>query len=234
MLVVLGLLGYAIWLWNSAYQRFGPAAALAWAAPWYLLAAVATAVFLLVSLYRLAMATRSITIYDAGLQVRLSPFRQVTLRWEEVTGLATGVIRDQFLGLTLRNRLVATLHLRKGRPLHLAGAWCDLPKAISIIKARLYPFLWPVLMAEFQSGRGASFGPLQVKPQAIYMSGRAISWDQVTRLSFQSGYLLVESSGKNLIRLPAIKIPNLELLMHLVDWGVNASTDSSTGKKLTL
>ena len=226
VLVVFASLGYAFWLWISAYQRFGPVAALAWATPWYLLAALALLFFLLVCLYRLVLARRFLAIYENGLQARLSPLRQVTMAWDEITGLSAGSIQDQFLRLSLRNNPTARLYRRRGAPLRLPGSWGKLHEAIPILKARLYPLLMPGLQAEFQSGHGASFGRLTLYPEALRLAGKAIPWTQVARLRVHSGYLLVETFEKRPLRLPVVEIPNLELLLQLVDWGINSQPNS--------
>jgi hypothetical protein len=230
MLLVIALAGYAFWLWDSTNQRFGPAAALAWAAPWYLAAALAALVFLLVSLYCLHRVKQVITIYEGGLQVRLSPLRKLTFRWSEIHGISAGFIREQFFGLVLRNRVVARLHLQRSRQLRLPGAWVKTAEMVPILKSHLYPLLWPGLLADFQSGHGAAFGPVNVHPQGIRTSGQTIPWDQVVRLGIQSGYLLVESYGSAQIRLPVFEIPNLELLLQLLDTGINPSIDRAPVK----
>jgi hypothetical protein len=66
------------------------------------------------------------------------------------------------------------------------------------------------------------FGRFAVHPKALYVWNKPIPWEQVNRLGARSGYLVVELETGGQIRIPVAEIPNLELMLQLVEWGINS------------
>jgi hypothetical protein len=220
LLVILPL-AYGLYRAWIAYTRFGPAAAGAWARPWYMLATLALIPLTLLACYRLYQASRFVAVYEGGLRLRLSPFGYRRLAWSQIAGIAVAAYEDRFLGLPLWTRSQATLYPNQGRPIQLNARLQDLPALTRQVKGILYPRLWPALGADLQVGRWVHFGRLAVHRQSLSFSGRQIPWERVTALAVRSGYLVVELETGRRLRLAVARIPNLELLLQLVEWGIN-------------
>jgi hypothetical protein len=212
---------YGLWIANNAYIQFGPAAAESWSRPWFLLATFALGPLTLLAFYRLYISRRSITVYENGLHLRLSPFYSQTLRWEQINGIAAGTIQERFLGIALRNHPRATLLHNLGKPYKLDNQVENLPALTEEIKAHLFPRLHVLLRSAFLEGKRLEFGPIAIHTQGLRLRSKDIPWEQITHLGVHSGYLVVESSGKKRWRMAVTKIPNLELLTQIITWGTS-------------
>lgn len=214
ILAVLAPAGYGLWKAYQAYTRYGPAAADQWSRPWYGLALAALLCFGLALVFRLRQARRRVSIHKQGLQVGHS--RQQFLPWRSLKGVSTSITRLTFLGLPLGMRYSAVLYPSTGRPVRLTQSIQGLPELISRIKASLYPRLLPHLRVEFDSGSWLNFGPVSIHTTALRLRSRQFPWTAVRRLTVNAGDLVIEFEGKHPERLPASQVPNLELLLQLV------------------
>lgn len=218
-IAVFAPLTYGLWVANNAYMQFGPVAAESWSRPWFLLATTALVPLTLLAFYRLYISRRYITVHENGLSLRLSPLYTQNLRWADINGIAAGNIQEQFLGITLRNQQKTTLFHRQGKPHKLDGRVENLPTLTEEIKRHLYPRLQQRLHSAFLEGKRLDFGSITIHRQGLQLRGKDVAWEQITHLGVQSGYLVVEYSGKKRWRQAVTKIANLELLTHIVAWG---------------
>jgi len=226
-LCVVGLpLWYGFMRFRMAQAGYGPVAANLWSRPWYALAIVSLGIFIFVSIVRIRQTWRFVAVYDKGL--RLSLKRKQSLRWEEIAGVSMETVRYHLAGIQLGSGYSGVLFPNRGKPIALPGAIQDLPELLTLIKARLYPRLLPHLQANLESGQWLYFGPLAIQKEGIQISGasafdrkRSVDWAQVERINILSGYLVVELSDKTTHKLPVSKIPNIELLLQLIQTGVN-------------
>jgi hypothetical protein len=221
-LLVIAPLSYGLWRAWYAYTTFGPAAASAWARPWYLFATLALVPFSLLAVRRMFLASRYVAVHENGLRLRLSPFSNLPLTWDEITGIAAAAYQDHFLGMVLQMRPQVVIYPAKGRPIRLDGRFQKVTSLTRRVKSNLYPRLWPAMCEQLQAGQPVQFGRLAVHPQALYLGERPIPWEQVTRLSTHSGYLVIELQTGGPVRTPVVQIPNLELMLQLVEWGINS------------
>ena len=53
----------------------------------------------------------------------------------------------------------------------------------------------------------------------MQISNRTILWDSISRLHTEAGFLVIELHDKSARKVPAIDIPNLELLLESVQVG---------------
>jgi hypothetical protein len=211
---------------NYAARNFGPVAVGSWSRPWYVLALLALLVFLSLAFYRLVQARHFVAVYKKGLQIQLGRAR--IYRWEEIAGVAFMTSKRHFLRLTLQTRYYAVLYPGAGRPVELPGGIQNIPELVSNIKAHLYPRLAPEMQTNFQAGKWLYFGPVGIQQTAIKLGRgsrppqRSIPWSGVDRLSVKSGYLVVELKDGPRRRLPVSQIPNLEILLDIIQSGVSA------------
>jgi hypothetical protein len=158
------------------------------------------------------------------------------LSWEEVSGIIVELIASSE-GKAPSHRVI--LFCKSGRKLHLIdarSAWDalanlsgprrieNLPELVTRIKSRYYPRLLPRLRLAFHAGETLSFGPISIHKEHITMrsaSRMPVPWGKVNRVTVQSGTLVVElENSKNnpsITRFPVSKIPNLELMLSLIE-----------------
>jgi hypothetical protein len=161
------------------------------------------------------------------------PAHASILPWEAIAG----VVLDQVEGAKGHSPLrTLTLYQKRGKPIRIAearSAWDGLaffgpPRVQNLselttrIKARLYPSLLPRLRNAFLNGQCLRFGPIGVEKSYLHLPARSpIRWIAVRRMTICSGKLVVElgNAGKtgSVARIPVFRIPNLELLLTLID-----------------
>lgn len=230
-LLSLSLLGYGAYLIGTTYQRFGPVPALSRSAPWFALGGAVMLTWLAVSIWRWSRVQPGVRLHANGLYIEGR--RNQSLLWEQIDGIAHGVLSPG--GLWSRNmHYQARLFPSKGRPVYLYAAGNGkrglpyLPELVSRIKASLYPALQVELARMFREGLPLIFGPVRIDREGLKIRRRllpgtiSVPWGHVKRITVQSGYFLVESSHRHSpYRLPVSIIPNLEILLKIIDQGVH-------------
>ncbi|MGW8249280.1 MAG: DUF6585 family protein [Anaerolineales bacterium] len=224
-LAILAPLAYGFYRAQYAASKYGPVAAQYWSRPWYLLAGAALAFFLVLLGLGLAGAQRYVGVYKNGLRLRLSRRKQYT--WGELSGVATGAIQTNLLGIPLRTRYQAVLYPTVSSPVRLDNSLEGLPELLTRLKANLYPRLLPGMRKAFQDGKTVYFGPVAIQGDALLLEqkdgkNRQVSWSQVQSLSVQAGMLVIAIKGESSFRLPVARVPNLELLLQIIQSGVTA------------
>lgn len=208
-------------------EHFGVVAAEHWSRPWYILASIACGVFLLVAIIRIRDSRKSIAVHTGGLRLNLA--KKQSLLWEQIAGVSTESVRYEFLGIILEPRIRGVIYPNTGKPIRLTNAIQELPELLSVLKAKLYPRLYPDLQANLKSGQWLHFGPLAIQSKGIKHLNRgllkqdqSIPWSQVKHVDVNSGFLVVELSDQPRLKLPVSQIPNIELLIQLIQLGVNS------------
>jgi hypothetical protein len=209
---------YGRHVYNQAIQN-GPVAAARISFPWYLLALTALLVFAVLIVYRLWLTRRFVAVHQRGIVLNLGRGR--SLPWGHITGIAVGYSQEYLLNHPLASGFRAWLVPGVGKIIQLDERLEDLPELVTRLKAHLYPRLLPALQADFQARKWVHFGPLAVHNQAVRLQERAISWVEVKNLTIQDGDLIVELVEGRSHRFPVWSIPNVELLLQLIQAGVS-------------
>jgi hypothetical protein len=217
--LVLGPLAYGAYRANFAYTHFGPAAAESWARPWYIVAIIALFFLVLVALFWLRESRNFITIHQNG--VRLVIPHPRSLRWDQIAGISSNIEQERFLGIRLRTRSSAIIYPNSGKPIQISS-FKELPHLVAQLKAQLYPRLLPGLQEQFNSSQWLHFGPVSIQFGSCRIRTRQIPWEAVRQVAVRSGDLVVELENDSTIRLPASEIPNLEILLQIIQTGLNA------------
>lgn len=204
-----------------AQSYYGPVAAEAWSWPWYALATVALIPLLILGIRRIRRSHRVVEVHKKGLSIRWTGGKQYRFLWENIAAIAFTSNEHNFLLRPILRRHHLRLYPLVGEAIDIDDHICDLPDLAARIKARIYPRLLPNLRAAFEAGDMLHFGPIAIDKNALYVRRQEIPWEQVSRLNVEAGILVVEFQSRRAIKIPAGKIPNIELLIQLLQEGVN-------------
>ena len=226
MLLYLGLgllaigipLAYGFSRYRDGFNNHGELAAIIWSRPWFLLAVFALICCSLLIVHRLRLANRYIAIHQKGLFLALQ--QVFVLRWEEISGIATAAFQPNLFGIRRSVRYQAKIFPNLGKPIHINEAYNNLPECITRLKARLYPRLTNELKTIFLDGKWLYFGPVAIQRNSLQLHKKQIPWSEVSRVSVSKGFLVVELVDQSSKRIPVEHIPNIEILLQLLDQGV--------------
>ncbi len=214
--VPVALAGYGLWQVYLGYVQFGPAAMTAWAQPWFVAASVTVIPLFLLTIRAVILARREVQIVEQGLIFRGVGGGRKNLSWKHLDGIALEDTRYHLLTLTLRTRRTVRLFPTTGTPIALDDRFRDLPGLAETIKAHLYPRLLPELRAQLQK-QWVYFGPLRLNRTHLDTGKRTIPWQQVNSLRLHAGFLIIEPDGHKPLQIPSAKIPNVDLLLQIVE-----------------
>lgn len=208
---------------RDMYARtyYGPVAAQAWSWPWYSLAMVSLIPILLLAIRRVRQAHRWVALHKNGVRIHWTRGKAHMLLWNQIEGLSCNTTEAVFLGRTQKTRYHLTLYSIRGKKIHIDDHIKDLSDLAQRIKAKIHPRLLPKMRAAFQRGETLHFGPVLIHQHAIHVREQDIPWEQISHLNVGSGKLVIEFQSKLPIRIPVGKIPNVELLIQVLQEGVN-------------
>lgn len=215
LMILFGLLGYGLWQVYLGYVQFGPAAMAAWGDPWFTAAAWAAIPFFLLTIRAVVLARREVLVMKQGLV--FNGMGKKPLAWNNLQGVAVEDIRYHLLTMTLRTRRRVTLFPTTGTSISLDDRFHDLSELAEKIKTHLYPLLVPELQKQLQANQWVYFGPLRLNHNELDTGKQTCPWEQITSLRVHTGFLRIERTGLRPLQIPSAKIPNVELLLQLVD-----------------
>lgn len=220
-LVTLFFLVYGTLLARNAYLEHGPSSAFLEIRKWYLLATTLLTLISLYLLYRLLISWRKIEVFENGLMYRLFSLRNHAYHWYEITGIVTFAKTFTLMEKELQTIPGGMILTNTGYRIPLTNRIQRIPRLVEIVKSKIYPLLWPKLLADYQSGKEVRFGRISICSKYVNISNHQIFLNSVIRFSVLSGYLIIESKDQYNYKIPISTIPNLELLFKLVEWGSN-------------
>ena len=221
LLIITGLDWY-----YYGYTQYGPTAAQKWSQDWLLWGILLAIFTILITTWQILRAQIRVTLFRYGTEVHLPYQAPQIMRWDDFTGISSITIQDKFLNRTLRTRHQLKIFLTHGKPITLDDRIGNLLELITRLKANLYPRLLPGFRARFKEGRHLSFGPISVQTDNITIREKQISWEYISRITVIAGYVIVEMNEQwpghpKRFRLPVIQIPNLELLLQILQRSLN-------------
>jgi len=211
---------YGMLLAGNAYQQHGPALALIRARSWFMFATILLVILAAYILYRLLISSQRFEIFKNGIQYRSIFLRRHAYYWSELSGIASSATRITFFGKDIQTIPSGVIYLYTGKSIELTNRFQNIPRLVEIVKSIIYPLIWPTLKSTFRSGGTAQFGRLTLTREHIQIAKKSIPWESVYRLRAESGFLMVELRDDSDQQIPISDIPNLELLLQFVDWGI--------------
>lgn len=219
-LAVLTPLMYGLLRKRYAQAYYGPIAAEIWSKPWFLWAEIALIAYLGLALRRLSRSRQVVAVHQKGITIRLHKKKQFRFLWSQLSGLACATVQPTFLGWALKPRHRVKIYPAHGNPISLNDRIPNISELVGRIKAKLYPRLLPNLRESFSKGQPLNFGPLTLQQNSLCLRDKAIPWDNVTSINVQGGRLMIESHTNRPVKIPTGQIPNIELLIQLLQEGV--------------
>jgi hypothetical protein len=212
---------YGTLLAGDAYQQHGPALALIRAQSWFILATISLILLATFTIFRTLISLQRIEVFERGIKYRSFFLRRRTYRWSEFAGIASSAVTITFFGKNIRTTPSGKLFLKKGRIIELTNRYQNIPHLIELVKSKIYRQIWPILKSDFRSGKTVHFGKITLNKNHLRMSNQQISWNSVKNIQIRSGFLVVALQDDSSLRKPTANIPNIELLLKIVDWGIN-------------
>ena len=219
-LAVLTPLTYGVLRKRYALAYFGPVAADAWSQPWFLLTEIALIAYLGLALSRLKRARQVVLVYKNALAIRIYKNKSYLFFWDQIIGLACTTVQPTFFGRALRARHQIKIFPMGGKPIVLNDRIPNIAELAGRIKAKLYPRLLPNLRKSLNDGNPLDFGPITLRKDSLLIQDKIIPWDQINDINVQRGRLIVESGTKRPFKIPAGQIINIEILIQLLQEGV--------------
>ena len=211
---------YGMLLAGDAYQQHGPALALIRGRSWFMFSTILLVILSAYILYRLLISSQRLEIFENGIQNRSFFLRRHVYYWSELSGIASSATKITFFGKDIRTVPSGVIYLYTGKSIELTNRFQNIPRLVEIVKSKTYPLIWPTLKSTFRFGSTAQFGILTLTREHLHIAKKSIPWESVSRLRVESGFLVVELRDNSEQQVPISDIPNLELLLQCVDWGI--------------
>lgn len=205
-----------------ALENFGPAAAQAWAEPWYLLSAVALIPFLALVLLRIRQSHRFVKIYKNGLFIHSTLGRKQFFFWDQINGVTQRTLDKTLLGKVIKRRNYISIHSRDGSTAIIDNQIKDTEDLGNRIKAKVYPRLLGEYRDSFINGKIIDFGHISMDQTSVTLKDKTYSWDQVSEIETKNGYLKFTMKNNHKKKVSLKQVPNVEIFIQLL----SAGTDS--------
>jgi hypothetical protein len=205
------------------YTQYGLVAARTWGLSWLFLSIFFLIVIGIHFLNRLAVTKLSISIHRYGMTVHRPLWKDRIIRWDQVTDLY--VVQERFSSIQpsfLTHTVICTadnkrLTLRESEVQNLLHL-------VTQIKSSVYIHLKPRLQESYRIGNVVYFGPLEVhkkylslKLRFIGFAFKQVNWKDIEFVTIKSGHLLLKLHTHKQYRIRISRIPNLEILMFLIN-----------------
>jgi hypothetical protein len=217
--------------WYLAYSHYGPALVWRWSTPAFLMAAGLG----VVSLGAVFAAGRvhglAVRVHENGL-VLLRGRRGTWIPWNEIRTVQTSSIRYGLPGFPRQREADLVVEYEKtpsGNPHPTRG-----PRSVRLphtlggmeslgtsVKARVYPLLLEAYSASFNRGQPIEFGRVHLTAEGLRVGKQVFPWKSLSEASLARGELVLRgtpSSGTSLLRIPAHRVPNVELCLQLIQY----------------
>ena len=211
---------YGMLLAGKAYQQHGPALAFIRGRSWFMFTTILLVILAAYILYRLLISSQRFEIFENVIQYRSFFLFRHAYYWSELSGIASSATRLTTFGSEIRTIPSGVIYFYTGKSIELTNRFQNIPRLVEIVKSKIYPLIWPTLKSIFRSEGSAQFGRLTLTRENLHITKKSFPWESVKGLRVESGFLVVELRDDSDQQVPISDIPNLELLLQFVDWGI--------------
>ena len=235
-LAILGLSGTAIavvwtaWRWLFAFNNYGSAAIWRWTTP----ALLTVLGFASLGILGLILTWRSrgfrINIYKFGMVYRRGRLKEILL-WDQIQRVHTSAVSYGFSNFAWGAQTILRIYTSDDRQLNLTHALTNMNDLAEFIKSQVYPGLLEEYRGKYNQGDPLSFGPLILTTEGVQHKDQMLQWGNLGRISLGQGMLFLEPANGPKIRIPAHRVPNVEICTQLIEHlrgrqGANHSVDT--------
>jgi hypothetical protein len=156
--------------------------------------------------------------FERGL-ARLQGQQCDVMRWQEVQIVRRGRPADAN-DITIGTPVRLTLVARDGREWVFSEAYSELKNLRAVVEECTLAHMIPAALEDLQAGEPLDFGSLAADQDGLKGPGDAsLAWGSVSEAAVDKGMLVVGSklSSKPYCKIPLYEVPNLHLLIALVE-----------------
>ncbi len=205
------------WRWYTGYTQFGVAAGTGWSRPWLAASGLLIVAVLIDAFRRRQLARRFAAVYKNGLKAHLPGLKNQTLRWQDIAGVTVDSSQASLLGMNFSRELRLVVTSNMNGVARLGSELDNLPALIENLKREYYAFLTPRLEADFKANKWLYFGPVSLNQQTLQVRGLKTPIEEIDQIAVKSGTLHIERRGRKPLKVRTDRIPNLELLLKMID-----------------
>ncbi len=144
-----------------------------------------------------------------------------TFLWDQIKGINTRTVREKFLSIPLRTHQQTILYLVNDQIIRLGDEFKNLSELTDRLKAKIYPKQLTKSREIYHTNQLITFGPLTLSRNYIYIGQRKIALNKIEFIGVRGGHLLIATRINHQERISISEIPNLEILLQLIDEGMN-------------
>lgn len=171
-----------------------------------------------VSLFRKALQERRFRVYvcDDGLAC-VRDANVDTMRWDDVTAIRGTRFLTQTKNAVVSSPPGFVLSATGGRQLQFTHSIARRGELRRWIEEQTLPRMLPPTVAAFNGGTELGFGPVRVSRDGLRCGQDYLTWDLLERVELARGRLLLYDGPKLFGRFNITQIPNLHLLLALIE-----------------
>jgi hypothetical protein len=137
--------------------------------------------------------------------------------WNQIQRVHTSAVSYGFSNLAWGAQTTLRIHTNDGRQLHLTHSLTDMNGLAEFIKSQVYPGLLEEYRRKYNQGDPLSFGPLFLTANGVQRNDQMLQWENLGRVSLGRGMLSLEPTDGKRIRIPAHRVPNVEICTQLIE-----------------
>jgi len=219
LLAAIASIALAIYRWNFAFSRFGPAVVWRWTRPYLTAAIILLAFAALQAWLRRRERRHQVSTHERGLLLRDGK-KVMFVPWGSIEGIRIAVVRYGLPGWIWGARSQLTLVTNDSAEHRFTGALTDLHSLIGEIKAQVFPRLLHTYRARLEKRQAIEFGPIQLRPEAVQIRRKIIPWKDVSGAAIHGGRFQITyntARGEASRTLPVRIVPNADLCKQLIE-----------------
>jgi hypothetical protein len=161
-----------------------------------------------------------LVIYQNGIAYRVRK-RIRAWQWDEIDSITIAVTKNYFSGIYTGTSHFYTLNHKDGEKIILNDTIENIEELGAHINKNVFPVIYKRKAEIYNRGQLCDFGPVRIsKSDGIQIKRKKYPWDMVENISIRKGILSIKKKDGGWfsgISVPASTIPNLEVLLSMVD-----------------
>jgi hypothetical protein len=169
---------------------------------------------------------KGVAVYEQGLAV-LDRKGLRLWRWGEIVSMTAAVSRPFVGGISTGMTHSYRLINRQNQRLIFGDVTDHVDELARLIQAAIFPGLYERAGRQYNAGEQLVFGPVTIGKGGIQIGNKAFAWVEVQQVSIRQGLLKVskkEAEWFGAASAPASRIPNLEVLLNIIQQVVGLKT----------